>query len=181
MKTTLLIILISLLFNNSYSQDYEDLFYDKQLQIEYKDTLQNIGKRLTGEWLYLGNRNRIKNGVLTDSISITYTTDGIETLLIVENGVYFEIEERERKKADYFYKTTFDFNSEFPSYSNDMIYFDEDITVITSCQPIPELIYYKNDFGILYNGMAAYSLEIISELNDKRLIFKNGEEYLRIK
>jgi hypothetical protein len=164
----------------SYSQEYEDLFYDEQLQIVYKDTLQSIGKRLTGDWKYLGNRNRINDGILTDTISLSYSLGEIATLIIFENGVYYEIVEGERKKADYFYKTSFDFISDFSNYSYDKIYFNKNITEITSSQPIPELIYYKNCFGILYNFRPAYELDIINVLTDKKLIFKNGEEYVKL-
>ena len=165
----------------SYTQEYEDLFYDKQLQIVYKDTLQSMGKRLTGDWRYLGNRNRIKNGIITDTISLSYSAEGIETLITFENGVYFEIVDGERKKADFFYKTRFDFSSDFPIYSSDKVFINnKSITEISSSQPLPELIFYKNSFGILYNSMPAYELEIINELTDEKLIFKNGKEYIKI-
>jgi hypothetical protein len=177
LKATIILFIFSI---NAYTQEYEDLFYDEQLQILHKDTLQVIGKRLTGEWLYLGNRNKLKNGILTDSIPNAYHWDGKTTSIIIENGIYYEIVEGEIKKADYFYKTSFVFISGFSNYSCDKIYFNKNITEITSSQPIPELIYYKNCFGILYNFRPAYELDIISVLTDKKLIFKDGKEYEKL-
>jgi hypothetical protein len=180
LKATIILFVFSV---NAYTQEYEDLFYDEQLQILHKDTLQDIGKRLTGEWLYLGNRNKIKNGNLTDSIPNAYHGDEKTTPIIIENGVCLEIEDGERKKADYFYKTTFNFNSELPSSSNDIIYINRDEVLITSCcgHSFPELIYYKNSFGILYDSSRpAYELDIISVLTDQKLIFKDGKEYEKL-
>ena len=176
MRNTLLIILFTSFFFQSYSQDFGEIKLESKLQIKYSDTLQNIGKRITGKWKYLGKRT---NGILIDTIGTNFRNDK-ETLIIIENGTVIESEGNKRKKADYFYEITYSFKNGNGFYSREKKYFNEGITSITSCQPIPELVYYEKKFGILSIGMGGQSFSEINELTPKKLVLENGKEYLKL-
>ncbi len=176
MRTKLLIILFTFLFTQSYSQDFGEIELDSKLQIKYSDTLKNIGERLIGKWKYLGKR---KNGILSDTLFVSFSNSK-KTTVVVENGIIFELANGKRKKANYYYETTYEFESGKGIYSREKKYFNSDIISITTCQPIPKLVYYKEKFGILFIRMAGQNFESISELNPKKLILENGKEYQKI-
>ena len=176
MRNILLIILFTSFFTQSYSQDFGEIKLDSKLQVQYSDTIQNIGKRITGKWKYLGKRT---NGILIDTIGTNFRNDK-ETLVIIENGTVIESEGNKRKKVDYFYEITYSFKNGNGFYSREKKYFNEEITSITSCQPIPELVYYKEKFGIVFIGMAGQSFSEITELTSEKLVLENGKEYLKI-
>ncbi len=176
MRNTLLIILFTSFFAQSYSQDFGEIKLDSKLQIKYSDSLKNIGERLTGKWKYLGKRT---NGSLIDTIGMSFRNDK-KTVIIVENGIVIESEEDKSKKADYFYEITYSFKNGKGFYSREEKYINEDIISITSCQPIPELVYYKEKFGILFIGMAGQNFSEIKKLTSERLILENGKEYLKL-
>ncbi len=163
-------------FTQSYSQDFGEIKIDSKLQIKYSDTLKNIGERLSGKWKYLGKRI---NGSLTDTLGISFRNDK-KTTITIENGIVIESEENKRKKANYFYEITFDFKNGKGYYSREKKSINEDVTSITSCQPIPELVYYKDKFGIIFIGMAGQSFSEINELTSEKLILENGKEYLKL-
>ncbi|MEE9364229.1 MAG: hypothetical protein V3U92_16640 [Cellulophaga sp.] len=176
MRNAILIILFTSFFTQSYSQDFGEIKLDSKLQVKYSDTIQNIGERITGKWKYLGKRT---NGILTDTIGISFRNDK-KTVITVENGIIIESEGNKRKKADYFYEITYNFKNGTGFYSREEKYINEDITSITSCQPIPELVYYKEKFGIVFIGMAGQSFSEINELTSEKLVLENGKEYLKI-
>ena len=176
MRTKLLIILFTLVFTQSYSQDFGEIKLDSKLQIKYSDTLQDIGERITGKWKYLGKRT---NGILTDTIGMSFRNDK-KIVITVENGIVIESKGNKRKKADYFYEITYSFKNGKGYYSREEYYFNKNITSITSCQPIPELVYYKEKFGIIFIGMGGQSFSEINELTSEKLILENGKEYLKI-
>lgn len=176
MKTTLLIILLGLLFYQSYSQEFDEEKFDIKLQTKYKDTLQSIGKGLTGKWKYLGKAN---NGILSDTIFVSLSNN-IKTTVFFENGIIYELENSKRKKVDYYYETSYEFKNGKGYYSEDKKYLNEETWEISSCQPIPELIYYQNKFGILFIGMIGSNFEAIRELTAEKLSLGNGKEYLKI-
>jgi hypothetical protein len=176
MRNTLLIILFTSFFIQSYSQDFGEIKLDSKLQVQYSDTIQNIGERISGKWKYLGKRT---NGILTDTTGTSFRNDK-KTVITVENGIVIESEGSKRKKADYFYEITYNFKNGKGFYSREEKYINEDITSITSCQPIPELVYYKEKFGIVFIGMAGQSFSEITELTSEKLVLENGKEYLKI-
>ncbi len=176
MRNTLLIILFTSFFIQSYSQDFGEIKLDSKLQVQYSDTLLNIGERISGKWKYLGKR---KSGILSDTLYVSFSDDK-KTTVIVENGIIFELTNGKRKKADYYSETTYEFKNGKGFYSSEKKYLNSDIISITTCQPIPELIYYKEKFGILFIGMVGQNFEPIRELNTKNLIFENGEEYEKV-
>ena len=175
MRNTLLTILFTSFFLQSYSQDFGEIKLDPKLQIKYSDTLQNIGERLTGKWKYLGKRN---SGILSDTLFVSFNNKN-KTTVIVENGIVFEIENNNRKKADYYYETSYEFKNGSGIYSEDKKYFKENILEISTCQPFPELIFYQNKFGILFIGLGGQNFEAISKLKADKLVFENGSEYWR--
>jgi len=176
LNTKISIILFTFFLTQSYSQDFRKIKLDSKLQIKYSDSLKNIGERLTGKWKYLGKRT---NGSLIDTIGVSYRF-GKKTIIIVENGIVIESQGDKRKKADYFYEIIFSFKNSKGFYSREEKYINEDITSITSCQPIPELVYYKEKFGIIFIGMIGESFSEINELTSEKLVFENGKEYLKI-
>jgi hypothetical protein len=176
MRNTLLIILFTSFFIQSYSQDFGKIKLDSKLQVQYSDTIQNIGERINGKWKYLGKR---KGGILSDTLYVSFSNNK-KTTVIVENGIVFELANGKRKKADYYSETTYEFKNGNGFYSSEKKYLKSDIIEITSCQPIPELIFYKEKFGILFIGMAGQNFEPIRELNTNNLIFENGKEYQKI-
>ncbi|MFG6686689.1 hypothetical protein ACGK9U_08925 [Mariniflexile sp. HNIBRBA6329] len=176
MRTKLLIILFTLFFIQSYSQDFGEIKLDSKLQIKYSDSLRNIGERLTGKWKYLGKK---ENGFLRDTLFVSFNNNQ-KTTVIVENGKIFELINGKKKEADYYSETTYDFKNANGFYSSEKKYLNSDIVSITTCQPIPELVYYKEKFGILFIGMAGQNFESIRELNSKKLILENGEEYQKV-
>ncbi len=176
MRMKFLIILFTFFFTQSYSQDYGEIKLDSKLQIKYSDTLQNIGKRITGKWKYLGKR---RNGILKDTIGMSFRNNQ-KIVIIIENGIVIESEENKRKIADYFYEITYDFKNGKGFYSRERKYLNKDITSTTSDQPIPELVYYEEKFGIVFIGMAGQSFSEIIELTSTKLILENGKEYLKL-
>ena len=176
MKTKIIIILLTVFFLQSYSQEFDGIKYNLELQAKYKDTLRNIGDRLTGKWKYLGKKD---HKILIDTLSLNFRDDE-KTYVVVENGTLFEIRNGKRKEANYYYEITYNFDNSIGYYSEDKIYFDSNIIESYSSQPYPELIYYQNKFGILFVGHGGESFEVIRELNSEKLIFENGEEYLKI-
>ena len=177
MRTQFLVILLTFLITQSYSQDFGEIKLDSKLQVKYSDTLRNIGERLSGKWKYLGKRAKES---LIDTIGVSFTDDK-KTIITVENGIVFEIENGKRKKANYFYEITYNFKNGKGFYSSEEKYFNKEITSISSCQPIPELVYYKGNFGILFYEMVGESFRKIRELTPERLIFENGKEYQKMK
>ncbi|ARV14505.1 hypothetical protein BTO07_04780 [Polaribacter sp. SA4-12] len=163
-------------FTQTYSQDFGEIKIDSKLQIKHSDTLKNIGERLTGKWKYLGKR---KGGILNDTLNVSFSNNK-KTTVIVENGIIFELADGKRKKANYYSETTYEFDNGKGYYSLEEKSFNDDWETITSCQPVPELVYYKEKFGILFIGMAGQNFEPIRELNINNLIFENGEEYQKI-
>ena len=176
MRTNLLIILFTLLLTQSYSQDFGEIVVDSKLQIKYSDSLKSIGERLSGKWKYLGKR---KSGILSDTLYVSFS-DNQKTTVFVENGIISELTNGKRQKANYYSETTFDFRNSKGFYSSEKKYLNSDIISITTCQPIPELIFYEEKFGILFIGMGGQSFEPILELNSENLIFENGEEYKKV-
>jgi len=176
MRMKLLIILFTLFFTQSYSQDFGEIKLDSKLQIKYSDTLHNIGERITGKWKYLGKR---RNGILKDTIGMSFRNDQ-KIVITVENGILIELKENKRKKADYFYEITYNFKNGKGFYSREKKYLNKDITSTTSDQPIPELVYYEEKFGIVFIGMAGQSFSEIIELTSEKLILENGKEYLKL-
>jgi hypothetical protein len=176
MRMKLLIILFTLFFTQSYSQDFGEIKLDSKLQIKYSDTLQNIGERITGKWKYLGKRS---NEILKDTIGMSFRNDQ-KIVITVENGIVIESKGNKRKKADYFYEIIYSFKNGKGFYSREKKYLNKDITSITSDQPIPELVYYEEKFGIVFIGMAGQSFSEIIELTSEKLILENGKEYLKL-
>jgi len=176
MRTKLLILLFTLFFTQSYSQDFGKIKLDSKLQVKYSDSLKIIGERLTGKWKYLGKRT---NGSLIDTIGVSFWNDK-KTVITVENGIVIESEGDKRKRADYFYEITYSFKDGKGFYSREEKYINEDVTLITSCQPIPELVYYKGKFGIIFTGMVGQSFSKITELTSEKLVLENGKEYLKL-
>ena len=176
MRLKFLIIILSLFFSTSYSQEFGEIKYDLKLQAEHKDTLQSIGERLTGKWKYLGKRN---NGILTDTLFARFWNNK-KTYGVVENGIVYEIDDGIRKKTDYYYEITYRFKTSKGFYSRERRYRNKDIVEKSSDQPIPRLIFYKNNFGILFTGMAGHNFEKINELSADMLILESGKEYLKI-
>ncbi len=179
MKTKLLTLLFILLISHSYSQenDLNEIKYDYKLQKEYKDTIQNIGEKLTGKWKYLGKNT---NGKLIDTMSVSFRNNK-ETITVVENGNVFELEGNTRKKTNYFYEITYSFKNRKVFYSLKKKYYNENIIEISSCQSIPELIYYNGKIGILFVDMIGEHFEGIIKLTSERLILESGKEYLKLK
>ncbi len=176
MRTTLLIILFTSFFTQSYSQDFGEIKLDSKLQIKYSDTLQNIGERITGKWKYLGKRT---NGILTDTVGMSFRNDK-KTLITIENGIVIESEGNKSKIADYFYEITYSFKNGKGYYSREKNYFNEGITSVTTCQPHPKLVYYEEKFGIIFIGMGGQSFSKINELTSEKLVLENGKEYLKL-
>ena len=176
MRNIFLTMKFTSFFIQTYSQDFGEIKLDSKLQVRYTDTLQNIGERISGKWKYLGKR---KSGILSDTLSMSFSDDK-KTTVIVENGIISELANGKRKKANYYSETTYIFKNGKGFYSSEKQYLNSDIISITTCQPIPELIYYKEKFGILFIGMAGQNFEPIRELNTKSLIFENGEEYQKV-
>ncbi|MGH1383686.1 hypothetical protein [Kordia sp.] len=138
--------------------------------------MKNIGERLTGKWKYLGKR---KNGTLTDTIGTSFSNNK-KTIITIENGIVFESEGNKSKKADYYYEITYSFKNGKGYYSREEKSINDDWKSITSCQPIPELVYYKEKFGILFIGMGGQSFSEIIELTTEKLVIENGKEYLKL-
>ena len=176
MRTKLLLILFTLLFAQSYSQDFGEIKLDSKLQIKYSDSLKNIGERLSGKWKYLGKRT---NESLTDTIGVSFSNNK-KTIITVENGIVIESEGNKRKKVDYFYEITYSFKNGNGFYSREKKYINEHLTLLSSCQQVPLLVYYKEQFGIVFIGMAGQSFSEINELTSEKLILENGKEYLRL-
>jgi hypothetical protein len=177
MRNELLIILFTLFLTQSYSQDFGEIKIDSKLQIKHSDTLKNIGERLTGKWKYLGKR---ANGILTDTIGTSFSNDK-KTIITIKNGIVIETEGKKSKKADYFYEVTYNFKNGNGYYSREEKSLNEDWESMTSCQPIPELVYCKEKFGILFVGMGGQSFSEINGLSSEKLIMENGKEYLKLK
>jgi hypothetical protein len=177
MKAKLLIILFTLYFIQSYSQDFGKIKLDSKLQIKYSDTLQKIEKRITGKWKYLGKRT---NGILKDTIEVSFSNDR-KTIITVENGIVIESKRNKRKKADYFYQMDFNFKSGIGIYSFEKMSINGLWESVTSCQPIMKLVYYDNKIGILMDGTAEDSFSQINELTSEKLVIENGKEYLKLK
>ncbi|WP_452231339.1 hypothetical protein [Lacinutrix sp. MEBiC02595] len=176
MRNTLLIILLSLFFTKFYSQDFGEIILDSKLQIKYSDTLQNIGERITGKWKYLGKR---ANGILTDTIGTSFRDDK-KTIITIENGIVIESEGKKRKKADYFYEINYSFKKGNVYYSREKKSINNNWETISSCQPIPEIAYYKEKFGILFIEMIGQSFSGINKLTSEKLVLENGKEYLKL-
>jgi hypothetical protein len=177
MRNILFTILFTLFLTQSYSQDFGEIKIDSKLQIKHSDTLKNIGERLTGKWKYLGKKT---NGILIDTIGTSFSNN-IKTTIIVENGIVIESEGNKRKKADYYYEITYNFQNGNGFYSREEKSLNDDWESITSCQPIPELVYYGEKFGILFIGMGGQSFSEINELTSEKLVLENGKEYLKLK
>jgi hypothetical protein len=175
MRTKLLIILFTLNFIQSYSQDFWEIKIDSKLQIKYSDTLQSIGERITGKWKYLGKKI---NGNLTDTIG-TNLKNGERTLITIENGIVFKTKRNVRKKADFFYQIDVNFKNGKIFYSETEISINGNWESFTSCAPIPELVFYKGQFGILFIGMGGQSFSEINKLTSEKLVIENGKEYLK--
>lgn len=178
MKIGIFTILFLSLTNFSFCQEnnFNEIKYDQKLQVEQRDTLQDIGKRLTGKWKYLGKNS---NGILTDTISIGFRNDE-KIITTIENGTVFETVGKKKNKADYFYEITCSFENKKMYYSRERKYYNDNIISITDCQPIPELVYYNNKFGIVFSGMGGDNFSGINELTSEKLIFENGKEYSKI-
>lgn len=172
----LLIIVFALFLTQSFSQDFDEIKLNPKLQIKYADSLKSIGERLTGKWKYLGKR---KGDILSDTLFTSFSNN-IKTIAIVENGKVFELINGKKKEADYYSETTYSFKNGKGDYSSEKKYLNSDITWVSSCQPIPGLVYYKKQFGILFIGMAGQNFEAICKLNSKYLVLENGEEYKRV-
>ena len=178
MKIGISIILFLSFTNFSFCQEngFNEIKYNQKLQVEQRDTLQNIGKRLTGKWKYLGKND---NGILTDTISIGFRNDE-KMITTIENGIVFETVGRKKNKADYFYEITCGFKNKKMYYYRERKYYNDNIISITDCQPIPELVYYNTKFGIVYRGMGGDSFIGINELTSEKLIFENGKEFSKL-
>jgi hypothetical protein len=131
---------------------------------------------MTGKWKYLGKRT---NGILTDTLGTSFS-NGKKTLITIENGIIIESEGNKSKKVDYFYEITYSFNNGKGYYSREKKYYNKGILSITSCQPIPELVYYEEQFGILSIGMGGETFSEINELTPEKLVLENGKEYLKL-
>ena len=178
MKIGIFTILFLSLINFSFCQenDFNEIEYDQKLQIEQRDTLSNIGKRLTGKWKYLGKKS---NGILTDTISVGFRNES-KIITTIENGIVFETEGNKKSKANYFYELTYSFENGKSNYSVERIDLNKEIIWVTSCQPLSELIYYEDMYGILLKGMAGDSFYKINKLTSKSLVLENGKEYLKL-
>ena len=176
MKQNTLFILLALFYIQSYSQEFGKINYDSHHQVKYKDTIQSIGRRITGKWKYLGTR---QNETLSDTIG-GGTREGKWTYDVVENGIAYEIVNGKRQKVGYYYQITFDFEKPEGTFKREKKYLNENIVEFSSDQPIPQLIYYKGSFGILFIEMVGEHFVAIRELNDEKLILENGKEYFKI-
>jgi len=178
MKIGIFTILFLSLINFSFCQEngFIKIEYDQKLQVEQRDTLQNIGKRLTGKWKYLGKNS---DGILTDTISVAFRNES-KIITTIENGIVFEIEGNKKSKANYFYELTYSLENGKSNYSVERIDLNKEIIWVTSCQPLSELIYYEDVYGILLKGMAGDSFHKINKLTSKSLVLENGKEYLRL-
>jgi len=176
MRLKFFIITLSLFFGTSYSQEFDEIKYDLKLQVEHKDSLQSIEERLAGKWKYLGNRN---NEILTDTLFARFWNNK-STYGIVENGIIYEIVNGKRKKANYYYEVTYSFKKGKGFYSKERKYLNSEIIEITNHQPIPKLVFYKSNFGILFTGMGGQYFEKINKLTTEKLVLENGKEYLKM-
>ncbi|WP_282069683.1 hypothetical protein [Olleya namhaensis] len=173
MKVKLFTILFTLFLTLSYSQDFGEIKIDSKLQIKHSDTLKTIGERLTGKWKYLGKR---KGEILIDTLNVSFTNNK-KTTVIVENGTVFELSDGKRKKAEYYIETTYKFDNDKGYYALEEKSLNDDWKSINTCQPVPELIYYKEKFGILFTEMLGQNFEAIRDINTNTLILENGKEY----
>lgn len=178
MKISFLTLLLILTIKLSYSQEkpFKEVKFDPKLQIIHKDTLKNIGERLTGKWKYLGKK---VDKIFLDTISVSYYESRTVTTTI-ENGIVFELENDTKKKVNYFYELTYNFKNGKSSHSFEKVLFDKSITYVTSCQPTLKLIYYEGKFGIFFNGMTGDHFTEINRLTSERLIFENEKEYIKL-
>ncbi|MGI9532964.1 hypothetical protein [Lutimonas sp.] len=176
MRTKFLLILLTLFLTQSYSQDFGTIRLDSELQKKHSDSLKNIGERLNGKWKYLG---KSANGSLIDTVG-TSSKNGNRSIIIVENGIVFEVEGNKKKKANYYYEIIFSFINGKGFYSREKKYLIDGITEISSDQPIPELVYYKEKFGIVFHQMLGETFNGINELTSERLVLENGKEYLKL-
>ena len=178
MKTKFLIILFTLNYIFSYSQDFERIKIDSKLQVKYSDTLKNIKERLTGKWKYLGKK---ANGSLKDTIGVSFRNDK-KTLIIVENGYLYEITGNKKKEADYFYEITYSFENKRGYYNKNKKYHEQGITEINEHPSFPKIIFYKNRFGIFFSNFIENNrFYEIKKLTFNRLVLENGKEYLKLK
>jgi hypothetical protein len=172
--STILFFLINLSF--SQESPFNEIKFDKKLQIIHKDTLQNVRERLTGKWKYLGKKINEK---ISDTISVSYYENKTVTTTI-ENGIVFETEKDIKRKASYFLELTYSFKDGINNYSLERVEIDGSVIYVTSCQPIAKLIYYEGKIGIHFLGMSGDRFAEINKLTSESLILENGKEYLRL-
>ena len=178
MRTKLLIILFTLNYILSYSQDFGRIKIDSKLQVKYSDTLKNIKERLTGKWKYLGKR---ANGNLKDTVEVSFR-NGKKTVIIVENGILYELTGNKKKEANYFYEITYSFENKRGYYNKNKKYPEQGITEINEHSSFPKVIFYKTKFGIFFdNFMVNDRFYEIKKLTFNRLVLENGKEYLKLK
>ncbi len=175
MKVTFLVIILGLFFIKAYSQKSMKIEIDYELQLKYQDTLQAMEDNITGHWKYLGKRNGRK---LKDTVSTNY--ENTSRNVIVENGIVFEVANQKKTKTNYYFETIYDFKNEIGFYSSERKYINNEISAISSYEPFVELVYYKEKFGIIFTAPGGKYFEPIRSIYGKKLIFENGEEYLRL-
>ncbi|KXX69361.1 hypothetical protein AVL50_19400 [Flammeovirga sp. SJP92] len=173
-----------------YCQNTE--FIDQEEQTLYADTLKSISSQLNGKWKLIGF---YKEGeFLTDTLSVSYSlnSDSSRVEILTDSGTIYihkyndVITEITKKTQLRVIELRFKSNSLIGSYQSfDEYEPDRKQQFITTCQPIPQVVIYKEEFYILYTGLGGSSLEKIKYLDENTLKFEVGEnveeEYEKLK
>ena len=177
MRIKFFYILFILFISQTYSQNsnWDEIRINKRAQLKFKDTIKNIEENLNGKWKYLGKK--IDNRLI-DTIT-RYFGNGKKSMIIVENGEVSKINENKSEKQNFYYQITFNFINNNYYYEN-KIYIEKNRVSMNSCEPFPEVIFYKKKFGVLFTEMLGNYFKEIKELTFNKLIFDNGEVYMKI-
>ncbi len=158
--------------------DHPYVEIDSALQIKYKDTIQDVRKRISGYWHFQGKKPKYEY-VLVDTLSITD-----EGTTYVKNGEVFLIRNGITSKSNEIVFTHFDFSDnrfdssepfntkykELTKSKGSQDYYEQ-----KTCQPLYSIVYFQKELGIFCVGLGCYDIRPIKFLSDKVLIIKSED------
>ena len=147
---------------------------DWKLQQEKSDTLLVVASQLNGKWVLEGKY--YQNKFLTDTISTRYSNNLTRYEILTDSGTYYTSSHNgiiSFEKKSELNVIDFEFtNSTKGSFQDYDDYVpNREWQTITTCQPIPEIVFHANTFQILFTGMAGDNLQEFKIINNRKLVF----------